>query len=202
MQKTIILILLGVILTGCRSSQISNIPENYNFEGLQNNGIIIGKISYQGIPGEFKEGLLVFKDQATDKLFPIFIKNGVSSKSQNKTDRMDYYYFVELPPGYYYIDGVYAIHAKYGQLENYLLNANFTIEKNEVKYVGTIRVKSLAGNRLSMLGPVTEEDIINEGKETIAAFRKQYPQFQDKEIKTRLIDRYELFRPEGEGREF
>jgi len=50
------------------------------------------------------------------------------------------------------------------------------------------------GRSLDDIGPITEAEIIDEHVEVIDTFKKQYPQFQDANVRIQVIDRYRWFK--------
>ena len=194
LKKFVFLIGLSLIFYGCQiTSSTSNIPPHYIL-GKNNRSIVIGKVKFVDIMGDFKEAILTFVDEETDKVYPI--KLGLPARqtpvSNNKVVA-EYYFFIELPAGQYSIGELVALHSKFSTLETYLLNANLTIEENSIVYVGTIKVRGL-GRTLDEIGPITEAEIIDEHNEVVETFKKEYPQFQDVNVSVKVIDRYQWFK--------
>ena len=194
MRTFIFLLGLGLIVSGCKTTPAtSNIPQNYVFK-KNGRSIIIGKVKFENIEGDFKEGALAFVNEQTDKVYPI--KLGLPTRQTpafNGKVLAEYYYFIELPAGQYSIGEVAATHGKFSPFEIHLLNANLTIGQNSIVYVGTIRVHGV-GKSLEHIGPITEDEIINEQNDVIKAFKSEYPQFQDTKVSVKVIDRYKWFR--------
>ena len=199
------LLLFSFVLAGCMTDKYSLfLAPGYTFEDFSKtkNSIVLGKVSYEGIPGELQQVLVVFEEGNTEKVYPVQVgKSFVQPTSDPKKNRTNFYFFIQLPEGYYHVQEVIAKHKTFDQLEMPLLNANLTIPKNSIRYIGTIHIKGI-GPTLSMLGPVMESDIIDERQDVIKVFKKQYPQFKDHKIDVKVIDRYELFKDEGLGGKF
>ena len=199
------LLLLGFAFAGCKTDKYSLfLAPGYTWEDFSKtkNSIILGKVSFTGIPGELEQVLVVFEEGNTEKVYPVQVaKKFVQPSSDPKKNRTNFYFFVQLPERYYHVQEVIAKHKTFEQLETPLLNANLTIPKNSIRYIGTILIKGI-GPTLSMLGPVTESDIVDERKDVIKVFKEQYPQFKDHKIDVKVIDRYELFKDDGVGGKF
>lgn len=188
------LIGLSLIFSGCQAaSSTSNISPKFIFKKDQRS-IIIGKVKFIDIAGDFKEAILTFVDEATYKVYPI--KLGIPTRQMPASDNKvvaEYYYFIALPAGHYSIGELVTAHSKFSSLWTTLLNANLTIDENSIVYVGTILVRGI-GRSLDEIGPITEAEIIDEHKEVIEAFKKEYPQFQEADVRVRVIDRYRWFK--------
>lgn len=206
LKKYIYLILLGFIFTGCTSlKEKMVILPAMQFADLQKtkNSIVMGGVTFEAVPGNFKDVIVVFVEDATEKVYPVKISvPPVERFAEDKNKRqLSYYYFVQLPEGAYHLQQVIGVHEKFEALENYLLNANLTIAKNSIRYIGTVHLKAI-GPVMTMMGPILESEIIDDRQPVIKAFLKQYPQFQDQTIETVVIDRYEFFKKDGIGGEF
>lgn len=167
------------------------------------NSIILGGVTFEAVPGNFKEVVVVFIEDATEKAYPVKItQEPVERFGQDKNKRLlSYHYFIQLPEGAYHLQQVIGVHEKYEALENYLLNANLTIPKNSIRYVGTVHLKAI-GPVMTIMGPILESEIVDDRQPVIKAFLKLYPQFQDQAVETLVIDRYEFFKKGGIGGEF
>jgi hypothetical protein len=201
LKKIAFLILLG-FLTGCSTTALSNIPQEYAFNPKKNSSLILGKISFEHIEKGFGETILVMVDEAQEKTYPFRLsENTVTSPDDPKKTKTEYYFFLEIPPGAYTVYSVEATHKSFELLETHLLNANVTVPANTIMYIGTIQVKGLS-RTMRMIGPVTEAEIIDEHADVLKVFKERYPQFKDREVKIKVIDRYELFKEDGIGGQF
>ncbi len=166
------------------------------------NSIVLGKVIFEAVPGNFKEVIVIFIEDATEKAYPVKMTQAIERFGQDpKKRQLSYYYFIQLPEGAYHLQQVIGVHEKFEALENYLLNANLTIPKNSIRYIGTVHLKAI-GPVMTMIGPILESEIIDDHQDVIKVFKEQYPQFKDHNIESQVIDRYEYFKKGGIGGEF
>ncbi len=190
MRKLYFLFLLYFVM-GCASTQAtSNIPTDYVWK-KSGPSIVIGKIKFVGIPPELQHAAMAFEDEVSQKVYPV--KLGLPDKpAGEESGPVEYYFFVELPEGRYRIPEVLARHSRFMDLGTHLLNANLTIKKNTIVYVGTILIKG-QGRGLEHVGPITHADIVDEFPQVTQVFLQRYPQFQNNSIEKSVIDRYRWF---------
>lgn len=194
MKKVYFLLLLSFVLTGCASKPVVTALSVDHAVGVSGKSVAFGKVKFVGVPGEFRQAWLGWEDEVASRQYPVSL--GVPAiQGLDSAGRwtVEYYFFIELPPGHYAVPTVIAQHSRFQEFATHFLNANLTIKENTVVYVGTILVEAI-GRSLEHIGPMTETQIIDEFPQVEKILKERYPQFAGVTIEKNIIDRYRWFK--------
>lgn len=176
------------LLSGCAST-IHNIKPNYSLDPSSDKSIVFGKTSFDlGMLGG--QYYVRFKNVETGRYYEIFARDGKLMIFRKKKEPFNGFvekeFFLELPPGEYYVKQISITDAQMYAL-TYNPEVEFSVPSNSIVYVGTLRYAFEQEHDYYFVRTgKTQLWVLDEHEDAISKLRREYP-YLEGDVKVALM---------------